>query len=158
MPHKKDRMRFRVAVAFLGILVLFSAGCSKESKSEWNYCQDCSAAQWVGNYSGIGDYYNGLTNVQYLDLTTNVVVSAISETGLKIEVDVPDYYQISFTALKNDNAYYINVPGSTKSLAITLALNGSSNRLTGSAKAYHYKADTVIVDHSVGFEVIAERE
>ena len=147
-----DRVRF---ISFV-LLTLLMAGCTKNSQSDWNYCEDCSASQWAGNYSGTGDYYNGSSNMQYLDVSTTVMVTSTSEDGLKIEVSLPDYYQISFTTVKDNNDFFINVPGSSNSLALTLTQNGKDNRLTGTAKSYHYKADTLIVDHSASFEVIAK--
>lgn len=144
---------------FIGtLLLLLSFGCKKETTSEWTYCVECTGLYWVGVYEGDGDYYSESSSQQQLGTEVQVVVEQLSDDRIKFYILAPDLYEVTFTANKGDNNNYVNVPGSTSSLMATLTQNGSQNRLTGTAKHYHYvytaSDTTLVIDHSLSFEVI----
>jgi len=147
-------MNFRVIILFINILLVSLLGCKKDSGPNWVYCQECSADQWVGTYNGKGDYYNGKDVKQYLQLETQLEIKQISGNTLQMNILVSDHFQTSFSTSKDDNQYYINIPGSTRSLYLVLAQSGNQSRITGTAKTYRSTVDTLIIDHSVSFEVI----
>lgn len=145
---------------FLGItFLMFSLGCKKETTSDWAYCQDCAASVWVGNYEGNGDYFSESSSEQLINTPVEIRVEQLSDTRIKFYVLAPDLYEASFTATKNDNYYYINLAGSSSSLIANLTQNDAQNRLTGTAKHYHYVYTaidtTLVIDHSLSFEVIS---
>jgi hypothetical protein len=147
-------MNFRVIILFINILLVSLLGCKKDSNHNWIYCQECSAENWIGSYDGRGDYFNGSENKQYLQVETQMDIIQLNGNALQMNIVVSDFYQVSFYTTKDDNEYYINVPGSNKSLYLVLAQSGSQSRITGTAKSYHYKVDSLIVDHSISFELL----
>ncbi len=150
-------MKLRFLFVISGLLVLSQWGCKKDSSPNWIYCQECGADQWVGTYQGLGDYYKNSDTSNVVNIETQMEIENLYENVLSISVVAQDVYQTSFTASKDDNEYFINIPGSSKSLYLTLSQNGNQNRITGVTKVYHweYVPDTILViDHSLGFEVI----
>lgn len=154
-------MNIRILLVLISIVIFGLVGCEKDNSTTWNFCQECTAPFWTGSYSGYGDYYYGKDSAQYLNVDTQLEITQLGGNVLKFDVVAPDYYQTSFTTSKDDNEYYINIPGSNKSLIVNLTQNGNQNRITGVTKVYHwvYWPDTVLViDHSLSFEVLSSTE
>jgi len=154
-------MNVRTWILWGGLLALMFAGCKKETTSPWVYCEDCSAPVWVGSYEGTGDYYSETSGEQFYDTETQVDVVEMNDSRLKFSVLAPDLYEVTFTVLKDNNDNFVNLSGSTSSLHVTLTQNGSQDRITGTAKHYHwdYSPDTVLlIDHSLSFEVFSIQE
>jgi len=151
-------MNVRTLMLCGGLLALMLAGCKKETTSPWVYCEDCLAPAWVGSYEGTGDYYSETTGEQVYDTETQIDVVELSNSRLRFTVLAPDLYEVTFTASKNNNDNFVNLSGSGSSLHVTLTQNGEQNRMTGTAKHYHwvYSPDTaLIIDHSLSFEVFS---
>jgi len=154
-------MNMRTWILWGGLLALMLLGCKKETTSPWVYCEDCSAPAWVGSYEGTGDYYSETSGEQFYDTETQVDVVEMNDSRLKFSVLAPDLYEVTFTVLKDNNDNFVNLSGSTSSLHVTLTQNGSQDRITGTAKHYHweYDPDTVLlIDHSLSFEVFSIQE
>ncbi len=154
-------MNVRTLLLFVGLITLLFAGCKKETTSSWVYCEDCSPSVWVGSYLGTGDYYSETSGEQFFDTETSIDVVELSNSRIKFSVLAPDLYEATFTISKNNNDHFVNMDGSTSSLHVTLTQNGSQNRMTGTAKHYHwqYYPDTVLlIDHSLSFEVFSIQE
>ncbi|MDP2723698.1 MAG: hypothetical protein Q8O72_13160 [Bacteroidales bacterium] len=150
-------MKLRFLFVISSLLVLSQWGCKKDSSPNWIYCQECGADQWVGTYNGKGDYYKNSDSSNVVNIETRLEIEKLYGNVLSISVVAQDVYQTSFTASKDDNEYFINMPGSGKSLYLTLTQSGDQYRVTGVTKVYHWKyaADTtLVIDHRLGFEVV----
>ncbi len=132
-------------------LILFS-NCKKEEDS-WNYCDNCTLEEWAGDYNGTGNYFSDSDSNSDLDVPVVVLIETGSGNLLKTKVTVEDRFMVSFTSLKNDSSYFYEVPGTNKSLSLSLSRKNSEYKLSGTAKSFHYQSDTLFIDHSVSFEV-----
>jgi len=127
------------------------AGCKKE-EDQWLFCEGCDISAWVGEYSGTGDYYaDGAIETEF-DVPIMLSIENTSGNVLKTSVVVEERFSTSFIYTKNDNDYFIEVPGSSKSLSLTLKKRDSDYKLSGTVKMYHYFKDSIIIDHSISFE------
>jgi hypothetical protein len=131
-------------------LLLFSQ-CKKDNEN-WTYCVDCDINSWVGSYEGTGVYYSDVDGKTVNDIPTLVTIDSSSATILKTIITVENHFSTLFTINKTNDDYYVNVPGSSQSLALTLSKKGISYKLSGTVKIFHYQADTLFTDHSISFE------
>lgn len=104
---------------FLFIPILFTQ-CKKDDEN-WTYCVDCEISAWVGTYEGAGVYFSDTDGKTIIDVPTTVTIDSSSATELKSTVTAENYFTTSFTIDKTNNDYYINQPGSSKSLTLTLS-------------------------------------
>lgn len=133
------------------LLLIISLGCKKETSS-WQYCDECELSAWVGEYQGDGDYYNGSTEQTTLNVPTSLKIENISGNVLKTTIVVDDQLTTSFTSTKNDTKYYYDVPGSNKSMNLTLSIKDTEYKLSGTVKLFHYQKDTIVIDQSISFD------
>jgi len=144
--------RLKILLILLGTILLFSQ-CKKD-EDEWVLCTDCGLSSWVGNYEGYGDYYSDDdSTITIIGVPTTVFIENIYDSYLRITVLAEDKFTINFLVSMNDSTYTIEMPGSNKSLNLTVLRKGSEYRLAGTAKNYHYIADTILyLDNSISFE------
>ena len=134
------------------ILLLFViAGCGKDEES-WIYCIDCELSTWVGDYDGLGEYYSEITGESETDVQTQISIENSSGNTLKTKFTAVDKFIATFISTKNDSAYYYDIPGSNKSLSLTLKEKGVDYKLSGTVKLYHNSGDSIILDHSISFD------
>ncbi len=100
-------------------LLLFSQ-CKKDNEN-WTYCVDCDINSWVGSYEGTGVYYSDVDGKTVNDIPTLVTIDSSSATILKTIITVENHFSTLFTINKTNDDYYVNVPGSSQSLALTLS-------------------------------------
>ena len=142
-------------ILFLFAGVLLFSQCRKDEE-EWTYCQDCELSTWIGDFEGYGDYYSDDdSTITIIDVLTKVSIENSNETNLKITVSATDKFSTNFFVNKTNNDYYIDIPGSGKSLSLILSKKGNDHKLGGTAKLYHHINDTILyLDHSISFDVI----
>ncbi len=144
--------KFHRILVLLVVILLFTQ-CKKD-EDEWMVCGDCGISSWVGNYEGYGDYYSDDdSTVTIIDVPTTVSIENTYDSYLRINIVAEDMYSTNYLVSMSDSTYTINVPGSSKSLNLTISSKGSEYRLSGTAKNYHYVADTLLyLDNSISFE------
>lgn len=142
-----NMLKTGVIIIFITGLLIFS-GCKKDEVN-WTYCTDCEISNWTGDYTGVGEYFNGKITV---NLLTTISIENTSGNVLKTTINVEDVFSTNFVSTKNDNEYYYDVPGSNKSLNLTLSTKDSEYKLTGTAKLYHFEKDTLVIDQSISFD------
>ncbi len=145
-------MVIRTLIVFFAITLVFHGACKKENSPSWTFCDDCSLDEWVGDYEGAGDYYNGTSDETELGVPTIVKIENTSGDILRTTVTVVDRFTTSFTSSKNNNDHYYSVPGSDKSLDLSLSKNGDEYKLSGTVKLFHFNKDTLVVDQSISFD------
>jgi hypothetical protein len=140
-------------ILILLIAVLIFTQCKKD-EDEWRLCADCGISSWVGNYEGYGDYYSDDdSTITIIDVPTTVSIENTYYSYLRITVVAEDKFNINFLVSMIDSTYKIDVPGSNKSLNLTISSKGSEYRLAGTTKSYHYITDTLLyLDNSISFE------
>ena len=143
--------RLRILFILLGSILLFSQ-CKKED-DDWVFCMDCNNEQWVGSYEGTGVYYSDNDGKTDYDVPTTVTIESLSDVLLKTAVVAEDYFETSIIADKSDNYYYFEVPGSNRSLSLTLSKKGNEYKLSGTSKIYHQQGDSLFTDRSISFDV-----
>ena len=145
-------IRLKIALFLLAGVLLFSQ-CKKE-EDEWVLCTDCGLSSWVGNYEGYGDYYSDDdSTTTIIDVPTIVSIENTYESNLRITVLADEKFSTNFFVSMTDTNYTIELPGSNKSLTLTISRKDSEYKLAGTAKNYHYIADTILyLDHSISFE------
>ncbi len=84
---------------------------------------------------------------------SNFTIENTIDTTLITKVIAEDYFLTTFTVYKTNDEYIIELPGSGKSLSLTLSKKGNEYKLSGTAKVYHYPMDTLFTDHSISFDV-----
>jgi len=146
--------KLKIILFLLAGVLLFSQ-CKKD-EDNWVHCIDCELSSWVGNFEGWGDYYSDDdSTITIIDVPTTVSIENTDETNLIITVSATDNFSTNFFLNKTNNDYYIEIPGSGKSLSLTLSKKGNDYKIGGTAKQYHYINDTILyLDHSISFEVI----
>lgn len=144
-----------ILLLFIGT-ILFSQ-CKKDDAS-WTYCVDCNISAWVGTFEGIGVYYSDIDGSTVENVLTIITIDSGSVNILKPTVTAQDYFTTSFTVTKTDNDYYINLPGSSKSLTLMLAQKGDEYKLSGTVKIHHLQSDTLFIDHSISFDTFKNPE
>lgn len=144
-----------ILILFIGT-ILFSQ-CKKDDES-WTYCVDCNISAWIGTFEGTGVYYSDTDGSTVENVPAVITIDSGSATILKPTVTAQDYFTTSFTVNKTDNDYYINLPGSSKSLTLMLSKKGVEYKLSGTVKMYHYQSDTLFTDHSISFEAFKNSE
>ena len=148
--------KLKIILILIISTILFSQ-CKKDNES-WTYCVDCSIGEWVGTFEGTGIYYSDRDGQTITGVPTVVTIDSNSATVLKTTVIAEDYFTTSFTVNKTDENYYINIPGSSQSLNLTLSKKGTEFKLSGTVKIYHYQSDTLFTDHSVSFDTFKNPE
>ena len=133
------------------LLSFVIAGCGKEDES-WIYCIDCDLSTWVGDYDGFGEYYSEITGESDSDVQTQITIENSSGNTLKTKVTAVDKFTATFISTKNDSAYYYDIPGTNKSLSLTLKEKGVDYKLSGTVKLYHNIGDSTVLDHSISFD------
>ena len=140
-----------ISIALL--MVLLFGACKKSDSPTWAFCTDCTIEDWAGSYAGEGDYYNGADDKTELDIPTIVVIENISGNLLKTTITAEDKLSTSFISSKDDDNHYYSIAGNGKSLDLSLSKKGSDFKLSGTVKLFHINKDTVVVDHSISFDV-----
>ncbi len=143
--------KFYKIFIFLVVVILFSQ-CKKED-DDWAFCMDCNNEQWVGSYEGAGVYYSDNDGITDYDVPTTVTIESLSDVLLKTIVIAEDYFETSTIANKSDSNYYIEVPGSNRSLSLTLSKKGNEYKLSGTSRIYHQQGDSLFTDRSISFDV-----
>jgi len=144
--------KLKILLILLGSILLFSQ--CKKNEDEWVLCADCGLSSWVGTYEGYGDYYSDDdSTITVIDVPTTVFIENTYESYLKITVSAQDEFMINYFLSMSDTNYTIVLPGSNKSLDLTISRRGNEYKLAGTAKNYHYIADTILyLDNSISFE------
>lgn len=135
----------------IALSILIITACKKDS-TPWSFCVDCDRSEWVGEYSGVGDYYKDGNNNPELDVPISLVIENESGSVLTTDVVVEDKFTTDFTNSKNDNNYFYEVPSSNKTLSLSLSKKDLEYKLSGTVKIFHYEKDTVVIDHSISFD------
>lgn len=139
-----------ILILFTIIGLLLFSQCKKENEN-WTYCVDCDFNAWIGTFEGMGIYYSDIDGKTVNDVPTVVTIDSSSATILKTTITVENHFSSSFAINKTNNDYFINIPGSSQSLALTLSKKGISYKLSGTVKMYHYQGDTLFTDHTISF-------
>lgn len=145
------------------ILLLFILGTlfsqCKKDEEDWTYCLDCEPAEWVGYYEGTGNYYRESDSTNIMDVPTEITIDSISEIKLRVTIVADKYFSSTTMIYKDNNDYYVEVAGSSKSLSLSLSKRGNEYKLSGTSKRYHYEHDTIlIIDQSHSFETFKVQE
>lgn len=148
-------MLLRKGILLLLFVTISLMGCKKDNNS-WLFCDGCTLDEWVGNYSGKGDYYSDSNGETQHETPITLTLENPSGRVIKTTVVVEDKFSTSFTTTKSDDDYFIEVPGSSKSLSLTLSKRDSEYKLSGTVKLFHYEKDTIVIDHSISFESFKE--
>jgi|GEM_PF-1989424 hypothetical protein len=151
------RLRIRL-LTLLGLIVVF-ADCNKDKNNEdqWNFCSQCTVGSWTGEFSGTGNYNNLINHETAQSIPVSVVIEGaeFDPDYLTVYFQSPDY--MSLTVSGNfQTAYNISFAGSGTSVTATLYTNGSNLRMSGNAKKFHYKVDSLVTDEIINFEAFKD--
>ncbi len=97
-------------------------------------------------------YYSDNDGKTIINVPTIITIDSSSSTVLKTQVTAEDYFTTSFTINKTNNDYFINLPGTNRSLTLMLSKKGGEDKLSGTEKIHHYQSDTLFTDRTVSFE------
>ena len=151
-------MKTRILIALLLSLLIYQTGCDKDDGDHWAYCDGCTIESWVGEFNGDGEFYNSKTGKLEEGIPTTVSIENSSDNILKISIVGVDYYSGTFTQIKDDDSYSLEVAGSSQSLSLTLSQKSDAFKLAGGIKGYHYVPDSndndsLVMDYTMSFEV-----
>ncbi len=148
-----------IKTVFPLVVLLLLWGCGKTDNRQWVFCDGCSLSVWEGDYSGDGTYYNRANGTNGdKKIPVSVSIELTGEQSLKGSISSKDIIPFEFSGTKTDSDYYFSYAGSTQSVSLNLYKSDSDYKLTGTAKRYHVKNDSVVVDESLSFEVIKKAE
>lgn len=145
-----------LTILVLGVLIL-QPGCKKEDSDSWAYCDGCPLEAWVGEYEGIGEFYDSNAEEFTTNIPSTISIVNSSDKILKIVVVGEDYYSRSYTKTKDDDDYSLEIFGSTASLSLSLSQKSDAYKITGNIKQYHSKKDSVTIDYSFSFETFRDK-
>ena len=142
---------------FLGTIFFMSACKTDDDQKEWNYCDGCPNSIWDGEYEGTGNYYSMNNPEVTEEVTVIVTVTELQDNRIKFLVKSPDKFYKSFTGKKENTDYYFDLSATDRSIHVSLFQKTPQYKLTGTAKSYVYKGDSVILEKSVSFEAFKEQ-
>lgn len=150
-------MKTQLLIVLILSALVFTTGCNKEDSDSWAYCDGCPLEAWVGEYEGTGEFYDNNTEEYTTNIPSTISIVNTSDNILKIEVLGEDYYSRSFSKIKDDDNYSLDVLGSTASLSLSLSQKSDAYKISGNIKQYHSKKDSVIIDYSFSFEAFKDK-
>ena len=143
---------------FFLVFLVFIWGCNKNNE-DWMFCNGCDLSVWEGSYTGEGVYYNRLNGDNNQEkVPVAITIELLGGQSFKGTISSKDIVSFSFTGTKTDTDYYFNLAGSNQSVTLNLYKSSDKYKLTGTAKRYHIKNDTVVIDESLSYEVIKDSE
>jgi hypothetical protein len=136
------------------LLIIIFLGCKKEeeAKDGWKNCLDCSAASWVGEFNGTGDYFDYETNSTKNDIPVSIKIEETAPEYLTIYFVAPNYLSTNISGSLVSN-YIISFAGSGSSITATLNIKDQELKLDGNTRKFHYDSDSLVLDKLVSFEV-----
>ena len=139
---------------FLILLLCFIfSGCekNKEDSNGWKNCTECTTESWTGEYSGKGDYSNFTTGADMKDADVSINIEETATDYITIYLHVPSLYTATVSG-DLSSSYIVSFAGSSSSVTATMFIKDGELKLTGSARKFHYKVDSLIIDQVVTFE------
>ncbi len=147
------RTNIHKVLFYLLSLSFIFIGCEKdkEDNSGWENCLECTTKSWVGEYSGKGDYSNFNNNTEMKDADVFINIEETANDYLTIYLHVPSLYTATVSG-DLSSSYIVSFAGSSSSVTATMFIKDGELKLTGSARKFHYKVDSLIIDQVVTFE------
>ncbi len=145
-------MKMKFILLSILLVFIFTSSCNKQNETEWNYCTGCTNSTWAGEYEGTGVYYTINNPEETYEVAVIVTINDLPNNQLKIVVSSPNKFYASFTGKKDNNEYYFDLAGTEKSIHLNLYEKTPDYKLTGVAKTFTYRNDTLVVEKSVSFE------
>jgi len=141
---------------FLTLILLFSTiSCNKsdDDNDGWSSCLNCNLNSWVGTFSGTASYYNAENNTTKEGLGVTIEIMETGTDYLTISINIPNYYSSTISG-ELTSGYAISFAGSSSSVTGTLYKKDAQLKLTGNAKRFHYKVDSLVIERVVSFETL----
>lgn len=148
-------MKFNLKFVPCILFLLFSSCEKKENKDQWSYCSSCTIDSWIGTFSGTGTYTNLNTSQTESNINVQIAIAETAPDYLMVDFESSGYMSITVNG-EPESAYIISFAGSGKSVTSTLYIKENVLRMSGNAKKFHYKTDTLVMDEIVNFEVYKE--
>ena len=149
------KKQYQIATFFLIVffsVVLFSTSGCKPEKENWQWCNDCTSENIIGNYTGTATHYKYQNDtLEYIETKDQEAYLKISQEGnqLKVQVGVVNLFGVNISGLYN-NTYYLTFTGSRTDFSATIYKNEGKIKLVGSAKKLHSSGYT---EELLDFEV-----
>ncbi len=141
-------------IGFLSLLIFFFSCNNNTDESDWNYCDGCPISTWAGEYEGMGNYYS-MNNTELTEsVPVTITVTELIDNKLKFLVKSPNKFYKSYIGKKENGNYYFDLSASDRTIHVSLFQKSPQFKLTGTAKSYVYKADSMILEKSLSFEVL----
>jgi len=141
-----------LSLCLFGVVCFMSACKTDDDQNDWNYCNECPNSTWAGEYEGTGNYYSMNNPEVTEEVTVFVTVTALPDNKIKFLVKSPDKFYKSYMGKKENTDYYFDLSATDRSIHVSLFQKTPQYKLTGTAKSYVYKGDSVILEKSVSFE------
>lgn len=133
------------------ILVLFA--CSKKEESDkWSNCNDCKIDSWVGSWQGNASIYDAVGNETTDGYDVTVVITETGTNYITVSLNIPNQYGTT-TSGELLTGYSVSFAGSNNSFTATLLENSGKLKLSGTAKKFYYKANELVIETVVTFDV-----
>ena len=151
---KSHMTKLLLNISLLALLLVFASCKENTDEPDWDYCDGCPNSTWAGEYEGTGDYYS-MNNPELTEsIPVTVTVTELLDNKLKFLVRSPNKFYKIYIGKKENGNYYFDLSASDRTIHVSLFQKSPQFKLTGSAKSYVYKADSMILEKSVSFEVI----
>lgn len=124
-----------ISITLLMIVLLANSSCKKEENEVFINCNQCVIADWVGEYEGTGDYYDG-DEETIKDIGTVVTLTNTYGNYIKVNVVAEGLYSETITVLLDEMGYSIHQVNENNQLDLTIAKSNKRYRLTGTFKTY----------------------
>ncbi|GAB4322274.1 MAG: hypothetical protein Kow00127_14900 [Bacteroidales bacterium] len=136
----------------LCLMVLIHFACQKDSdENDWKNCTGCSTGNWLGAWSGPAEHFDAHTSETTSGLTAQLEINETGTDYLTLSFQIPGVFSttLSGEVHPGDN---ISLASTSASVLGTLYVNGAQYKIEGTAKKFHYKVDSLIIDQVVTFQ------
>lgn len=130
-------MKSIINILTLVIILSVFHSCAKDENEDdgWQYCFDCRASNWTGNYSGTGSYYDAVSNSTFGGKNVNITIDETGDDYFTVYLSIPTLYNGSISGTFY-NGYSFSCAGTKKTFSANLYRRGNEMKLSGNYKTY----------------------
>jgi hypothetical protein len=138
---------------FLVAIIFIIPACEKNNENDdgWKNCTECTIDSWIGEYTGKGDFNNLNNNSIKKNVDVFITIEQTAIDYLTVYFQSPSNFSVTVSGdLASPDI--ISFAGSSSSFTATMFIKDGVLKLTGNAKKFHYKVDSLVVDQVITFE------